>query len=113
MCQPQKTWCSTERYLTYALSSKTGELAWKATGDRLQEACHLSREDQDRKIWGRKQRTDIRKYSFVHRTIKLWNQLPTEVLATVPCKPHSSRGRVRRVITRVCTWVIKCLKKRE
>jgi len=106
-----KTWRSTERYLTYAPSSETEELAWKATGDRLQGPCHLSREDQDRKIWNRKQRTDIGKYSFLHRTIKLWNQLPAEVLATVHCKPHSSRERVRRVITRVCKWVMKCLNK--
>jgi hypothetical protein len=30
---------------------------------------------------------------------------------TVPCKPHSSRERVGRVIIRVCMWVIKCLQK--
>jgi hypothetical protein len=30
----------------------------------------------------RKQRMDIRKYSFVNRTIKNWNQLPAEVLGT-------------------------------
>jgi len=30
---------------------------------------------------------DIRKYSFVNRTIKNWNQLPAEALGTCPCKP--------------------------
>jgi len=35
----------------------------------------------------RKQRTDIGKYSFVNRTIKNWNQLPTKTLGTFPCKP--------------------------
>jgi len=68
------------KILIYVPSLKTEELAWKATGERLQGSCHLSREDQDRK-----QRTDIGKHSFLHRTIKLWNQLPVEVLATVPC----------------------------
>jgi len=28
--------------------------------------------------------TDIRKYSFVNRTIQDWNQLPAEVLGTLP-----------------------------
>jgi len=37
----------------------TGEWTWKATGDRLQGPCYLSREDNDRKIRTRAQRTDI------------------------------------------------------
>ena len=37
--------------------------------------------------------------SFVYRTIKLWNQLPTEPLATVTCKPHVFRKRDRKVIS--------------
>jgi hypothetical protein len=41
---------------------------------------------------------DIRKYSFVNRTIQLWNQLPAEILGTVPCKPSAFRKRVRKVI---------------
>jgi hypothetical protein len=32
----------------------------------------------------RKQKTGIGKYSFVKRTIKLWNELPAEALATFP-----------------------------
>jgi hypothetical protein len=75
-----------------------GERAWKALGDRLQGPCYLSRDDHDRKMRARKQRTDIGKYSFVNRTIKLWNQLPAETLATFPCKSHIFRKRFRKVI---------------
>ena len=64
----------------------TGERAWKSIG--LNVLCYLSRDDHDRKIWARKQRTDIGKYSFVNRTVKLWNQLPAEALATFRCKSH-------------------------
>ena len=64
----------------------SGELAWKAIGDKLQRTHYLSREDHERKIRGRRQRTDIGKYSFVNRTIQDWNQLPAEVLGTLPCK---------------------------
>jgi len=42
----------------------------------------LSRDDW--KTRTRKQRTLMRKYSFVDRIIKLWNQLPAEALATFP-----------------------------
>jgi hypothetical protein len=37
------------------------------------------RPEYDRKLRGRKQKTDIGKYSFVNRTIQLWNQLPADV----------------------------------
>jgi hypothetical protein len=50
-----------------------GEWAWKSKGDRLKGPCHLSRDDHDRKTWARKKRKDISKYSFVNKTIKLWN----------------------------------------
>jgi hypothetical protein len=43
------------------------------------------------------QRTDIGKYSFVNRTIKLWNNLPAEALVTFPCKPLIFRKRVRKL----------------
>jgi len=42
----------------------TGELAWRATGHRLPDTCYLSRKDQDWKIMGRAQRTDIGKHSI-------------------------------------------------
>jgi len=57
-----------------------GERAWKAIRDRLRRPYYLSRVDHVRIIRDRKQRTDIGKYSFVNRTIKNWNQLPTEEL---------------------------------
>jgi hypothetical protein len=75
----------------------TGEQAWKAIGERLQGPCYLSRDDHDQKIRSRKQRTDIGKYSFVNRTVKLWNNLPAEALVTFPCKPHIFRKRVREL----------------
>ena len=63
-----------------------GERAWKAVGNRLERPHYLSRVDHERKIMDGRQRTDIGKYSFVNRTIRHWNQLPAEVLGTVPCK---------------------------
>ena len=62
----------------------TGGRAWKAIGDRLLKPCYLSRGDH-RKI-RRKQRIDVGKYSFVNRTIRSWNQLPANLLASFPCK---------------------------
>jgi hypothetical protein len=47
----------------------TSEWAWKAVGDELQTPCNLSRDDHGKKTRSRKQQTDIRKYSFVNRTI--------------------------------------------
>jgi len=75
----------------------SGEWVWKAIGDRLQQPHHLSRADHERKI-RRRQRTDIGKYSFMNRTIQDWNQLPAEVLGTLPCKPNTLKKRVRKVI---------------
>ena len=46
-------------------------------------------------------RTDIGKYSFANRTIQDWNQLPAEVLGTLPCKPNTLKKRVREVIIEV------------
>jgi hypothetical protein len=56
--------------------------------------------DHGKKIRSRKQRTDIGKYSFVNRTIQLWNQLPEDALGTLFCKPSSFRKRVRKVINK-------------
>jgi len=39
--------------------------------------------------------TDRRKYSFVNRTIKLWNQLSAEALAIFACKSHIFRKKVK------------------
>jgi hypothetical protein len=51
-----------------------------------------------RKIEHRDQRTDIGKYCFVNRNIKIWIQLPAEVSQTFPCKPNIFRKRVRKAI---------------
>jgi hypothetical protein len=87
----------------------SGEWAWSATGDRLQHPNYLSRVDHVRKIRNRRQRMDIGKYSFVNRTIRLWNWLPAEIFETLPCKPNAFRKRVRKVIN-VVNWR-KCVLK--
>jgi len=76
----------------------SGERTWKPICDRLQRPHYLSRVDHERKIRSRRQRTDIGKYSFVNRTTQHWNQLPAEVLGTLPCKPITFKKRVRKVI---------------
>jgi len=76
-----------------------GERSWKDIGDSLERPRYLSRVDHVRKIRTRRQRADIRKYSFVNRTIGDWNRLPVEVLETLPCKPSTFRKRLRKVIT--------------
>jgi len=58
----------------------------------------LSRVEHVQKIRGRKQKTDIGKYSIVNRTIKNWNQLPAETLGAFACKPTIFRKRVRKTI---------------
>jgi hypothetical protein len=79
----------------------SGERAWKAIGDRLQRPHYLSRVDHERKIRSRRQTTDTGKYFFVNRTIQHWNQLPTDVLETLPCKQITFKKRIRKVITEV------------
>jgi hypothetical protein len=54
--------------------------------------------EHDTKIRSREQKTNIGKYSFVNRTIQLWNQLPADALGTLSCKPSHFRKRVRKVI---------------
>jgi hypothetical protein len=76
--------------------------AWKAIGERLERPRYLSRVDHEHKIRRRRQRTDKGKYSFVNRTIEDWNQLPTEVLRTLPCKQITLKKRVRKAITEMC-----------
>jgi hypothetical protein len=48
----------------------------------------------------RKQKTVSGKYSFLNRTIQLWNQLPAEVLENPSCKPITFRKRARKVINK-------------
>jgi hypothetical protein len=60
-------------------------------GENLPQ-CHF--------VHRRKQRTDIGKYSFVNRTIQLWNQLPADALGALSCKPNNFRKRVRKAINK-------------
>jgi len=64
----------------------------------LRRADYWSRVDHVRKVRDRKGRADIGKYSFVNRIIKDWNQLPAEMLGTLPCKPKIFRKRVKKAI---------------
>jgi hypothetical protein len=59
----------------------------------------LSRDDHGRKIRSRKQRAYVGKCSFVNRTIKDWNCLPSGMLASFPCKLNTFRKRVREAVT--------------
>jgi hypothetical protein len=77
------------------------ERAGKTISDRLQKLCYLSRVNHDRKIRSRKQKTDVRKYCFVNRTMQLWNQSPADALVTLFCKPSNFRKKVRKVIHQV------------
>jgi hypothetical protein len=61
----------------------------------------VSRVDHGRKIRSRKHKTDIEKYSFVNRTIQLWNQLPTNASGTLSCKPSNFRKGAKKVINKV------------
>jgi hypothetical protein len=40
---------------------------------------------------GLEEKVVIGKYSFVNRTIQLWNQLPADALGTLSCKPSNFR----------------------
>ena len=66
----------------------SGDRAWNLIGNRLKRPHYLSRVDHGRKIRSRKQRTDIGKYSFLNRTIQLWNSLPAEVFENLPPQPN-------------------------
>ena len=56
------------------------------------------------KIVDSKQRTDIRKYFFINRTIKNWNHLPAGALGTFPFKPKIFRNRARKAIINGVKW---------
>ena len=77
----------------------THEGPWKAIGDRLQAPSYLSRINHYWKIKARKQIPDIRKYSFVNRSITDWNKLPERAIGTYHGKMHIFKIRVRKVKT--------------
>jgi hypothetical protein len=60
----------------------------------------VSRVVHDRKIRSKKQKTDIGKYSFLNRTIQVWNQLPADASGSLFCKSSNFRKRVRKVINK-------------
>jgi len=75
-----------------------GDRTWKTIGDRLKRPHYLSRADHGWKIRNMKQRTDIGKYSFVNRTVQLWNKLPADVIGNLPCKQKTFKKRARKAI---------------
>jgi hypothetical protein len=81
------------------LQAYTGRWVWKTIGDSLLKLCYPSRDDHDRKIRSRKQYTDVGMHSFVNRTTKGWNLLPTGVLASYPCNIIAFRKRAKEVVT--------------
>jgi hypothetical protein len=42
----------------------------------------------------------VGKYSFVNRTIQLWNQLPSDALGSLSCEPSKFRKKVRKMINK-------------
>ena len=76
-----------------------GRRACKAIGDKIVKRCYLSRDDHNRRIRTRKQRTVVDKYPFVNRTVKSCNQLPAGLLASFPSKINTFRKRVKNVVT--------------
>jgi hypothetical protein len=76
-----------------------GERAWKDIGHSVKRPNYLSRVDHVHKIRTIRQRTNIGKFSFVNRAIGDWNQLPAQVVETLPCKSTTFRKRLRKVIT--------------
>jgi hypothetical protein len=66
----------------------SGERAWKAIGDRLERPYYMSRVDHECKIRNRMQSTDIGKYSFVNKSIRIFNGLPEKIVGYLPFKPN-------------------------
>jgi len=65
----------------------------------LQRPYYLNRVDHDWKIRNGMQKMDIRKYSFVNRTIRLWNKLPMNALGNFPFNQSIFRKRVGKLIS--------------
>jgi hypothetical protein len=59
----------------------------------------MNRVDHDWKIRNRREKMDIRKYSFVNRTIQLWNKLPMNALGNFPFNQSTFRKRVGKLIS--------------
>jgi len=68
---------------------------------RLQRLYYLNRVNHDWKIRNRRQRTDIKKYSFVNRTIWLWNKLPVNALGNFPINLSTFRKSFGKLLSEV------------
>jgi hypothetical protein len=68
------------------------ERTWRDIGNRLQAPYYRNKVDHCWKI-----RTDVGKFSFVHRTIVNWNRLPEGVIRTSLIKTDVFRKSVRKV----------------
>jgi hypothetical protein len=75
-----------------------GRWSWKAIWHSLVKPCYLSREDYNRKVKNRKQRTYVDKYLLVIRTIKSWDQLPANLLVSFTCQLNTFRKRDKNVV---------------
>jgi nucleoside-triphosphatase THEP1 len=74
------------------------------------ENNYKGRVDHYKKIKSRKQRADIGSYSFLNRTVQLWNQLPVDDLGTVSYKSCNFRKMVRKLINRQSEVVMEIIK---
>jgi hypothetical protein len=61
---------------------------------------HAGQGRSDREIMGRKQKTNLGKYSIVNGIVKLWNQLPADALGNLPCKPSNFRKKLGKLYIR-------------
>jgi hypothetical protein len=77
----------------------TGERAWKTIWDWLQASSYLGTVDHYCKPRTRKQRRNIRKYSFVNRSITDWNKLPEVAIRASHGKTHIFKTKVREAKT--------------
>jgi hypothetical protein len=50
------------------------------------------------------------KYSFINRTIRLWNQLHAEALGTLSCEQSTFRKRTQPVLIKVFCSFPQCIK---
>jgi len=96
LAQLRKITCICALYKVYS-----GELFWNATGAYYKGHTFWAELIMTGKFLNRKQRTDVRKYSFVNRTIQLWNKLCMNALANFPFKTNTFSKRFRIVISEV------------
>jgi len=90
---------SRKTFLRVSLCMPCSHLLLISVVYRLQRPYYLSGFDHDWKIRNRRQRTDIRKYSFVNRTIQLWNKLPMNALGNFLFNLSTFRKRVGKLIS--------------